>query len=947
MNSQIRDPRDAPFSPAPLNGAEIPVEYARHPDVVFSLNTNRNFLNPVLFLFIMLAGIGEVYAQNIAPSITGQVALSTPQETSIEILLSHLEVTDPDNPYPTGFTLSAFSGDNYLLDQNTVTPSPGFTGTLTVPVTVNDGEASSEVFNLSISVTPAEPENIKPVITGQSPISTQESTPVTVNFSDLIVEDPDDTYPTGFSMTIFVGANYTVTGQAITPSAGFTGTLNIPVTVNDGELESDPFTLIVSVNAKPPENVAPVITGQTSLTTAQDTPITIAFTDLTVNDPDDAYPAGFTMSLSSGTNYTVSNSTVTPANGFTGSLTVPVTVNDGEASSSPFSLSITVTASVPENVKPVITGQAPLSTEEGKSITIRLSDLIVTDSDDDYPNGFSMTLSNGPNYTLSGNNVNPVSGFTGTLTVPVTVNDGTDESDPFSLQINVDPKQSSNVKPSIIGQAPLSIQNTESVTIQLTHLIVTDPDNSYPADFTLQVFNGNDYNLTGTTITPHGGFTGVLTVKVKVNDGTDDSNFFDLKITVSAPPANVRPTITGQQELTTFKNTAVTLRLTHFIVNDPDDLYPENFTLEVATGINYTVRGATITPAPGFTGNLSIPVRVNDGADWSENFNATVAVVERDELRITGQEEIIVEEDSIVMLNFSLLKVNDPSGSFPTGYTLVILPGENYTASGSSISPAANFSGMLEVPVQVKNTSVASNIFKLLILVSADNDAPLFSIFENSAIPYTPGDGNITLASEIVPSDPDNQQLVFAEVYIDPVSFSLGMDALLVSSSTNIRGVFDPNTGTLILLGIASLEEYQGVLRSVQYQFSNDTLPSVREKNIHFRLNDGEAFSQVYTKSIIMTESITLDIPNVFTPNDDLANDTWILTRQNQADNTTANIRVFDKRGVMVYESGSMEEAWDGRYLGEYLPSDTYYYTIEINSQANKISKKGIVTILR
>jgi gliding motility-associated-like protein len=941
MNIQISDLRDASFTSSPLN---VPVEHA---SPVFYLNPNWNFINAIVFLFIMLVGMEELYAQNIAPSITGQVALSTPQETPIEIMLSHLEVTDPDNPYPTGFTLSVSPGDNYLLEQNTVTPSPGFTGTLTVPVTVNDGEASSEVFNLSISVTPVEPENIKPVITGQSPISTQESTPVTINFSDLLVEDPDNAYPGEFSMTVFAGANYTVTGQTITPSAGFAGTLNIPVTVNDGELESDPFTLTVSVIANPPENVAPVITGQTSLTTAQDTPITIAFTDLTVNDPDDAYPAGFTMSLSPGTNYTVSNRTVTPASGFTGSLTIPVTVNDGEATSSPFSLSITVTASVPENVKPVITGQAPLSTEEDKSITIRLSDLIVTDTDDDYPTGFSMTLSPGPNYTLSGNNVNPVSGFTGTLTVPVTVNDGKDESDPFSLQITVDPAQASNVKPSIIGQAPLSIQNTESITIQLTHLIVTDSDNSYPADFTLQVLNGNDYNLTGTTVTPNAGFTGVLTVKVNVNDGTDDSNFFDLKITVSAPPTNVRPAITGQQELTTFKNTAITLRLTHFVVNDPDDVYPGNFTLEVAAGTNYTVRGATITPATGFTGNLSVAVRVNDGTDWSENFNATVAVVERDELRITGQEGIIIEEDSIVTLSFSLLKVNDPSGTFPTGYTLVITPGENYTVSGNSIQPAPNFSGTLEVPVQVKNSSVTSNIFKLLILVSPGNDAPLFSIFENSPIPYTPGDGNITIAPEIVPSDPDNQQLVFAEVYIDPASFSLGIDALLVSSSANIRGVFDPNTGTLILLGIASLEEYQGVLRSVQYQFSNDTLPSVREKNIHFRLNDGEAFSQVYTKSIIMTESITLDIPNVFTPNDDLANDTWILTRQNQADNARANIRVYDKRGVMVYESSSIEEAWDGRYRGEYLPSDTYYYTIEINSQANKISKKGIVTILR
>jgi predicted enzyme involved in methoxymalonyl-ACP biosynthesis len=38
-------------------------------------------------------------------------------------------------------------------------------------------------------------------------------------------------------------------------------------------------------------------------------------------------------------------------------------------------------------------------------------------------------------------------------------------------------------------------------------------------------------------------------------------------------------------------------------------------------------------------------------------------------------------------------------------------------------------------------------------------------------------------------------------------------------------------------------------------------------------------------------------------------------------------------------------EQWDGVWNGETLPSDTYFYTIELNY--NKVRYKGTVTILR
>jgi len=89
---------------------------------------------------------------NEPPVITGQVPLSTPQNTELTLVLGNLTVTDPDNVYPADFTLNVQTGANYTVSGATITPATGFTGSLTVPVTVNDGIANSAVFNVTVSV---------------------------------------------------------------------------------------------------------------------------------------------------------------------------------------------------------------------------------------------------------------------------------------------------------------------------------------------------------------------------------------------------------------------------------------------------------------------------------------------------------------------------------------------------------------------------------------------------------------------------------------------------------------------------------------------------------------------------------------------------------------------------------------------------------------------------
>jgi hypothetical protein len=184
-----------------------------------------------------------VDAGNMAPTITGQNAVTTMEDTARTIVLADLTVTDPDS---TVFTLAVMDGTNYTRVGATITPASNFTGALTVPVTVSDDVgATSAVFNLMVSVTAV---NDAPVITGQNVVTGAVATARTIAFADLLVTDPDDTYPTGFTLTVMDGTGYARTGNAITPDAGTAGTnLTVPVQVNDGSANSNVFNLTVAV----------------------------------------------------------------------------------------------------------------------------------------------------------------------------------------------------------------------------------------------------------------------------------------------------------------------------------------------------------------------------------------------------------------------------------------------------------------------------------------------------------------------------------------------------------------------------------------------------------------------------------------------------------------------------------------------------------------------------
>jgi gliding motility-associated-like protein len=507
-----------------------------------------------------------------------------------------------------------------------------------------------------------------------------------------------------------------------------------------------------------------------------------------------------------------------------------------------------------------------------------------------------------------------------------------------------------NRKPKIIGQNSLSLNEDESITVSLLDVQVRDRDDFYPFGFTLKLYPGENYTLSGHTIIPAPNFNGELTVPTTVNDGQDESEQYGLKVQVR--PVNDPPIIKGQNTVSTDQGEPITISASHLIIEDVDNKYPDDFKVNILSSStsDYSISGNVVTPSATYEGTINIEVNVSDGALVSNNATVSISVHRKNNPpTITGQVPITINEDESLTLQFNQLIVSDLDDSYPTGFSMIISPGNNYSVNGTTITPAANFSGLLVVNVVVSDGKKDSNSFPLNITIRSINDLPTLVELETDPLFYKIGEGEENLTESAAVFDPDNDTIVSAIVRIQRERYQIASDELTFASTSKIKGEFDIQTGVLALKGAASRSEYTSAIRSVHYNFVPATESRFAEKSIEFTLNDGKGDGPVTARRIQFTDlDIALDIPNAFTPNGDHANDTWKIKPLKQAEEVTdAVVRVYTRSGKLVFEGKGFEKEWDGRSNGELLPCDTYYYTIDLNLKFSKSLLRGLITLLR
>jgi gliding motility-associated-like protein len=89
----------------------------------------------------------------------------------------------------------------------------------------------------------------------------------------------------------------------------------------------------------------------------------------------------------------------------------------------------------------------------------------------------------------------------------------------------------------------------------------------------------------------------------------------------------------------------------------------------------------------------------------------------------------------------------------------------------------------------------------------------------------------------------------------------------------------------------------------------------------------------------------SIEVPNVFTPNDDGFNDDF---RVSSSGKSVLKLRIFTSTGIMVYKTDAKILKWDGRLpSGEKVSPGIYFYIIETVDDTPAIRKSGYFYLYR
>jgi gliding motility-associated-like protein len=263
-----------------------------------------------------------------------------------------------------------------------------------------------------------------------------------------------------------------------------------------------------------------------------------------------------------------------------------------------------------------------------------------------------------------------------------------------------------------------------------------------------------------------------------------------------------------------------------------------------------------------------------------------------------------------------------------------------------------NYNGKDTIFWNARDTlSYALSDASISLVITPVNDPPVITVLETDSLHYEVGGGPVTLTTEFQVIDVDNDSLASATLTFKTQNYQSGYDFLSILKGTvsHITGSFDSDKGAISLSGKALIKDYITIVRAVQYDLTKTSDEKIETKGVSFTLNDGTDDSQPRVRYITLAFSNVQDltIPTGFTPDGDKINDTWSIALPGQAATfPNASVKVYNKRGKVVFQSTGLEKEWDGTFNGELLPADTYYFTVDLNLPYVKRTYHGPLTIL-
>ena len=442
------------------------------PDGGFTYTPNPDFHGPDTFSYKANDGSVDsppanvsiaVTSVNDAPVVAADAYTAQPDQ---ELIVGTPGVltndVDPDgdqlqavlvsNPAHGGVELAADGSFTYL-------PQPGFHGTDSFSYQASDGTTSLTTVVATIEV--AEGPN-RPPAAADDEVTTAEDTPVSADAPGLLANDGDDD---GDALTAVLlsdpahGALQLAPDGSFTyvPEAGFHGADAFVYRANDGELDSAPATVNITVT---PVDDVPIATSDQAMGT-EDVPIHVPAPGVLANDGDvdgDALTAAVVSGPAHGhvDLATDGSFTYTPNANFHGTDSFTYTATGGGANSSPATVALTIT---PVNDVPLAIGET-YGGQQGKQIVVLAPGVLANDGDIDG-DALTAAVVSGPAHghvdlAADGSfTYTPNANFHGVDTFTYRANDGTVDSPVATVTLNVQ-AQDTGPALSVADAAPVS-----------------------------------------------------------------------------------------------------------------------------------------------------------------------------------------------------------------------------------------------------------------------------------------------------------------------------------------------------------------------------------------------------------------------------------------------------------------------------------------------------------
>lgn len=576
-------------------------------------------------------GTATVTVTNNAPVAVAD-AYATPTGTTVAVAVLGND-TDLDGDPLAAQLVSGPANGSLTLNANgtgSYTPLPGYAGTDSFTYRTVDGQGgTSGVATVTLTV------DGRPVAVDDARATTHlvpVDVPVLANDTD-----PEDGALTVTGVTTpahgtaVVGAGGVVT---YTPAAGWAGVDTFDYTVSDGRSTDTGTVTVTTANAAP-------VAHPDAVSTATDT--TVTGVDVLGNDTDVNVAAGVPGQALAVTGATADHGAtvtvapdgtleVTPATGFSGTVTVTYALADGAGGTADGTLTVTVL-----NGAPTAAPDGPVTTPTDTPVLV---DVLANDTDPNpadtlvvAPGSLTAPVDGAGDVrgavAIEAGQVRytPPTGWSGTVTFTYEVADGQGGTVTGTAVVVV-----ANAAPVAVDDAA----STPTGTAVTVDVLADDTDANIPGtDQELRVTAATaDRGATvvvnpdgALTVTPAAGSKGVVTVTYTVTDGAGGTDDGVLRVTVGNAAPVARP-----DTATTPYATPVAVDL----LDDDTDANGDTLTVvpgSVTTPVDAggTPRGAvtvvggvaTYTPPAGFSGVVTFRYTATDGTDRSD---ATVTV---------------------------------------------------------------------------------------------------------------------------------------------------------------------------------------------------------------------------------------------------------------------------------------------------------------------------------